>query len=99
MTLSEIMVGLHRAQTDAQRMRRQNLIDRSLETLPILPFDADVAIVHARIWAGLLTGGRPIGVQDSLIAATAIAHGYAVLTENVREFEHVLGLEVRRPDW
>jgi predicted nucleic acid-binding protein len=98
-TLSEIMVGLHRAQSAAQRMRRQGLIDRSLETLPVLPFDADVAVVHARIWAELLASGQPIGVQDSLIAATALTHGYAVLTDNVRDFERIPGLEVRQPDW
>jgi predicted nucleic acid-binding protein len=93
------MVGLHRAQTDTQRNRRQLLIDQSLETLPILSFDADVASVHSQIWAQLLAIGQPIGVQDALIAATAVAKGYAVLTENVREFERVPGLEVRKPDW
>jgi len=36
---------------------------------------------------------------DLLIAATALAHGYDVLTENVREFGRVPLLGVRRPTW
>lgn len=40
-----------------------------------------------------------VGVHDLIIAATAVAQGYAVLTDNVREFRHVPGLVVRQPAW
>jgi len=41
---------------------------------------------------GTLTGesenrGRPLPVIDSLIAATALIHGFAVVTRNVEDFE------------
>jgi len=36
---------------------------------------------------------------DLLIAATAVAHGYAVLTENVREFSRIPSLGVHQPFW
>ncbi len=98
-TLSEIMAGLYHAQTEAQRSKRQVFIDQTLESLPVLPFDHAAAIVHSRIWNRLLSSGLRIGVQDSLIAATAMSLDYAVITENVREFERVPGLDVRRPDW
>lgn len=35
-----------------------------------------------------------IGAADLMIAATALANGHAVMTNNVREFERVPGLEV-----
>jgi tRNA(fMet)-specific endonuclease VapC len=34
-----------------------------------------------------------IGAHDLMIAATALAHGCAVLTENIKEFSRVPGLE------
>ncbi len=40
-----------------------------------------------------------IALHDLIIAATALANGYGVLTENVRDFIRVPGLEVRQPTW
>ena len=67
--------------------------------MPVLPFDLLVARVHARVSAQLLDAGRLIGAHDLLIAATALAHGYAVLTQNLRDFRRVPGLDVRQPSW
>ena len=66
---------------------------------PALPFDLRVARMHARIWAQLAAAGQPIGAHDVLIAATALAHGYAVLTQHLRDFQQVPGLVVRQPNW
>ena len=70
-----------------------------LATFHILPFDLSAARIHAELWAQLTAAGHMIGPNDLLIAATALAYGYAVLTENVRESERVPGLTVRRPAW
>jgi tRNA(fMet)-specific endonuclease VapC len=40
-----------------------------------------------------------IGLHDIEVAATALTHGYGVLTDNVRDFERVPGLIVRQPVW
>jgi predicted nucleic acid-binding protein len=40
-----------------------------------------------------------LGAHDPLIAATALAYGHAVLTQNLREFQRVPGLLVREPSW
>lgn len=40
-----------------------------------------------------------IGPHDLIIGATALANGYAILTENVGGLSRVPGLEVRRPSW
>ena len=98
-TLSELLYGLYRAQTPAQRTRRQAFIDAVLAAFAVIPFDQMIAQVHARTWAELAASGLTIGAHDMMIAATALAQEYAVVTENVREFGRIPGLDVRQPAW
>ena len=91
---SELLHGVERAADDARRARRQAFVERVLDIVPILPFDLDVARVHARTWA-VLQRGAAIGAHDLIIAATALCHDLAVLTRNAREFGRVDGLELR----
>jgi tRNA(fMet)-specific endonuclease VapC len=98
-TYSELLFGLERAPSRMQRERRQRFIDAALSALPVFPFDMSVAAIHARIWADLLSKGERIGAHDFMIAATALAHGYAVLTDNLQEFQHIPDLTVRTPAW
>ena len=98
-TAAELLTGVHRADTAERRTRRKAFVEDVLEQFPVLPVDLDVARIYARIWAQLAMEGRMIGMHDLLIAATALAHGYTVVTDNVREFERVPGLVVRRPAW
>lgn len=98
-TVSELLVGVHRADTPERRRRRQAFLESTLETLRVLPFDLPEARVHAAIWAEMAAAGALIGPHDLIIAATALANGYEVLTQNVREFERVPGLAVRQPAW
>lgn len=98
-TASELLAGIHRAPASERRRRREAFVEAVLERLPVLPFDLPAARIHARLAANLAATGQSIGPNDLLIAATAIAHGYAVLTHNLREFERVPGLVVRQPAW
>ena len=98
-TASELLAGLHLADTDARRLRREAFLGPILDGLFVLAFDLECARKHARVSADLRKKGQRIGPHDLLIAATALTHGHAVLTENVREFERVSGLDVRRPNW
>jgi predicted nucleic acid-binding protein len=98
-TASEMLVGVHRAASPQQQFRRQRFVENVLDTIPIIAFDLQVARVHASLWAEMQNRGRLIGDRDLLIAATAIAHGYDVLTANVRDFGSVPGLTVRQPAW
>jgi tRNA(fMet)-specific endonuclease VapC len=45
----------------------------------------------------LLTQGRPIGPNDTLIAAIARANGAILITHNSNEFSRVAGLQME--DW
>ena len=99
LSVSEFMVGWYRASTTRQRTVRETFLQDALDEVPVLPFDLIVAEVHARIWSELVSAGQRIGAHDFMIAATALAYGYAILTQNVREFSRVPGLEVRPPAW
>jgi predicted nucleic acid-binding protein len=98
-TVSELLFGLYRANTPLRRGQRQAFLSDALRLLPTLPFDLMVAEVHARIWSELAGAGQRIGAHDFIIAATALAYEYTLLTDNVREFSRIPGLEVRQPAW
>ena len=93
-TASELLHGIHRASTDAQRAGRQAFVEGLLARLPVIPFDLTVARVHASLWADLATRGVAVGERDLMIAATAIARDYAVASRDQRSFPKIPGLRV-----
>lgn len=62
----------------------------------VLPFDSAAAVAFAAVSAARRAAGRPIGFPDCQIAAIARAHGAAVATRNVANFEGC-GVEVHDP--
>ncbi len=98
-TASELLVGVHRAGTPERRKQRQSFVEELFERLPLLSFDLIVARTYARLLAQLTAVGGLVNAHDLQIAATALTHGYPVLTYNVRHFQKVPGLIVRQPDW
>lgn len=59
-----------------------------------LPFDDDAAAHYGLLRAQLRRAGTPIGGNDMLIAAIALAHDASVATRNAREYRRVPGLRV-----
>ena len=92
-TVSELLHGVYRA-TGARRARRSAFVEHLLAGLQAIPISEPVARVHADIWAQLAKRGQAIGAHDLWIAATAIAHGFALATGNAPEFRRVPGLRV-----
>jgi predicted nucleic acid-binding protein len=70
------------------------LFDAVLDVIPILPYGLPEARRQADLWAELERKGVTIGPHDMVIAATALAGGFAVAAVNRREFERVPGLEL-----
>jgi tRNA(fMet)-specific endonuclease VapC len=93
-TQSELLVGVHRADTTERRETRLRFVNSILSHLLILPIDSPIAEVHARIVSLLRLAGLTIGPHDNWIAATAMVHGYGLLTTNASEFSRVPGLTV-----
>ena len=98
-TASELLAGVHRADSPARRLRREAFVEAIMALVPVLPFDLRAARIHAQVWAGLVAVGQTIGTHDLLIASIALANGYGVLTDNLRDFERVPGLAVEWPSW
>ncbi|MCC7024925.1 MAG: PIN domain-containing protein [Thermomicrobiales bacterium] len=98
-TASELLVGYYRASGPRQEQERLEFIEIVLGEFPVLPFDLDVARIHAQLTVELKADGRSIGSHDLIIAATAVTHGFEVLTHNLRHFERVPGLKASVPDW
>jgi tRNA(fMet)-specific endonuclease VapC len=94
-TASELLHGVHRLKGVA-RARASLFVERLLELLPVVPFDLDVARVHAALSAELRSSGTAIGAHDLLIAATAVYRGAWVATHDLRSFPRIKGLDVRR---
>jgi tRNA(fMet)-specific endonuclease VapC len=95
-TASELLHGVHRARTAAQRHRRQAFVEGLVAQLPVIAFDLTVARVHASLWADLAKRGLAIGERDLMIGAAAIAKDYAIVTRDKRSFAKIPGLKVER---
>lgn len=96
-TLSELWFGIEVEKDAARARRRRRWVDKSFRRVEVVPVDAPLARVHARIWARLSLAGRVIGPHDLIVAATEMHRHWAVATFNADEFRHVHGLAVVVP--
>lgn len=96
-TASELLHGVHRAKEPSIAQKRLRFVEYILDLFPVIPFDLQIARVHAQLWADLQTKGQSIGAHDLLIAATARTLDYGVVTGNEREFRRIPGLQVVKP--
>ena len=80
----ELLFGLARHGTS----RLQTAYDIQMNQLPVLPLDEAVGPHYARIRAHLEKAGTPIGANDTLIAAHALALGATLITADA-EFGRV----------
>jgi tRNA(fMet)-specific endonuclease VapC len=69
-------------------------LSRILDVLDVLPLMSPVEVHYAQLRAHLERIGTPIGPNDMLIAAHALAHSLTVVTANVQEFSRIPGLAV-----
>jgi tRNA(fMet)-specific endonuclease VapC len=70
-------------------------LEQVLSALPILALEAGADHRYGELRADLERNGEPIGANDMLIAAHALALGLTLVTDNVNEFRRVKGLAVR----
>lgn len=94
-TASELLEGVHRADSEVRRLGREAFVENLLRALRVVPFDLTIARTHSRLRARVLRN-RQVGAHDLLIAATAVALGYRVLTRDRRSFSRIpdLGVDV-----
>jgi tRNA(fMet)-specific endonuclease VapC len=69
--------------------RLSNQVEAVLGAMDVLPFEAPADAAYGMVRARLEKAGSPIGGNDLLIAAQAIALGHVLVTDNRKEFVRV----------
>ena len=94
--LSAVVIAELRYGADRSARPKANhaRIDVLVAEIPFLDFDLEAASAYGRLRSRLEAAGTPIGPNDMLIAAQALARGLVLVTDNVREFRRVRGLKV-----
>ena len=90
--LAELRLGVLMARSDEARIMRLSTLEFA-RTLSPVPIDTRVGEVWAELGARLKGAGRRMPVNDSWIAAIAIANEMVVVTQD-QDYDDVPGLDV-----
>ncbi len=90
-TLAELQFGIMKS---SNPQKNREALDKFLTPLEILDFGYHASIEYGKIRAALEKKGTPIGPLDTMIASHAKSLGLTLVTNNVREFKRVTGLEI-----
>ena len=91
-TYAELRLGAERLPSS---VRHNEMIRAFCARLSaVAAWNRTAADEYARLQAGLLEAGKPIGRNDAMIAAHAIDRGCTLVTNNRRHFSRVPGLEL-----
>ena len=91
-TIGELRAGVLSAADEKSRAARLRTLTKAMEAEP-LPVDDQVSVAWAELRSALRAAGRRMPANDSWIAATAIAHGLPVATQD-DDYDGTPGLEV-----
>ena len=80
------------ARKGSERLSRQ--VEVVLGSIPIEPWREPFGRIYAELRLGLDRAGTPIGANDLLIGAQALADGSVLVTDNTREFERLTDLTI-----
>ena len=96
LTLGEIRKGIEALSKSKRKLKLLDWLETELPAFfsgRVLPIDEEVADRWGRL---LAAAGRPLPAIDSLLAATALTHGLALVTRNLDDFPHP-ALEIINP--
>jgi len=93
-SVSELLHGVHRADSMKRRLKRSAYVEKIIELFPIYGFDISAARAYAELWSDLSKKGIQIDDHDLIIGSTALSLGFSVATFNIRHFERVEGLKI-----
>ena len=91
-TVGELYQGAYRSPSQVHHL--QNLEQRVLPAVTVLPYDAAVAKVFGCTRAALERAGARLNDADLQIGATAVYHGLELVTGNLRHFQRIPDLEI-----
>lgn len=84
--LGEIRFGILLLPAGTRRKRLERWFADGVERLHCLPWTSETGLRWAKLLADLRAAGHSMPVKDSLIAATALFHGFVLATRNTRDF-------------
>lgn len=93
-TIAELHLGVLAATDGSSRAQRLETLTRA-DTLEPVPIDRSVAVAWAALRVALRDAGRRMPLNDSWIAATALAMQIPVVTQDA-DYDDVPGLDVVR---
>ncbi|MFI4956610.1 MAG: type II toxin-antitoxin system VapC family toxin [Gammaproteobacteria bacterium] len=97
-TVAELLTGVHMAKNADERIKRSAFVEHIIKKIPSLPFDDAVAKTYSELYTYFLKSRKSSpATHDLQISATAISHGYAILTSNTVDFKKIPGLEILLP--
>ena len=91
-TLAELEYGVHRS---SNPQKNGTALRHFCTGVIVYPFDTLAASIYGKIRNDLEAVGTPIGPLDTLIAAHTLALDGLLITNNVKEFQRVQGLQIR----
>ncbi|MBD2498150.1 type II toxin-antitoxin system VapC family toxin [Nostoc sp. FACHB-280] len=91
---SELYYGAYKSKNVNRNLSH---LENLLAEFTDLSLDIQAAKISGKIRAHLDTLGTPIGANDLLIAANALANDLTLITHNTREFRRIDGLKYE--DW
>lgn len=94
-TVAELELGVLRATDPDARARRLSTLSRVQSVYPLLPVGPEVGSCFARLAASERERGRRLRRHDTWIAATAMHHRAAILTQD-SDFSSFQGVDVIR---
>jgi len=87
----ELFAGAYKAKKRDLEIRR---VKEFLSRMELLEFSTQACERFGRVRSELESTGTPIGDFNIMIAAIALAHNQAVLTDDVEHFQRISGLTV-----
>ena len=94
--LGELRFGILLLPRGQRRSRLERWFDEGAARLHCMTWDSATGLRWAKLLADLRATGQAMPIKDSLIAATALTHGLAIATLNLRDFQ-AAGVELIDP--
>ena len=97
-SMGELLTGARLLPLGRRRDALGDAIESLLESFAgaVLDYDERAARAYAALTEQSRTAGRPIGVEDGMIAAICIANSATLATRNIKDFDG-LGVELVNP--
>lgn len=91
---AELLFGARKSERPSETAE---VVSAFLFPFEIVPFGDDAAACYADIRSELERGGKPVGPNDLIVAATVLASRGTLVTHNLKEFGRIESLPLE--DW